>query len=214
MGSDDLFMTTIKNQGFGGSGDFTQTTLAKQPKIANAGVLSTDANGKLKLVFDGVDDSMVTGGIISESTISLWGFHSVPSDYFSFIRSVGAASWSYRFQSVSVVDSDVFDINLVSVTASATSTPRTLGHKLLVGRYTKNTTGGIKQYINGAEVASSNTPNNNFRTTGLQPITIGLSAGLVGIPMDFQESILSLALSMESVYPDIQSNINEYYGIY
>ena len=46
--------------------DATQTTADNQPKVVDAGVLVTDANGNYSLSFDGVDDSLVVVNLVNE----------------------------------------------------------------------------------------------------------------------------------------------------
>jgi hypothetical protein len=46
--------------------DATQTTADNQPKVVDAGVLVTDANGNASLSFDGVDDELVVANLVNE----------------------------------------------------------------------------------------------------------------------------------------------------
>lgn len=213
IGSSDCFLVKIYNQGIGLFGDFSQVASSSQPRIATAGVLSVDSNGKLKAVFDGVNDSMTSGSIFHDTSIDVWDFHVCASSFFTFVRTPGAQTWGYRHQANAAVDTDYFDIVVGGTYVPANSSPRTAGPKLIVGQYKRNIGGGLKQYINGSMVAFGSTINGDFRTAGWQPVTIGMDAGATHSAMDFQESALHFG-DLISVYTQIQTNINGHYDIY
>jgi hypothetical protein len=56
----NAYATTWYDQS-GEDNDATQTTAASQPKVVDAGALTTDANGNYRPLFDGTDDTMQSG---------------------------------------------------------------------------------------------------------------------------------------------------------
>lgn len=200
------FVTTWYDQSGNGK-NATQTTAVSQPKIVNAGALITE-NGKPAIVFDGVNDSLITNGYIVEL-----------SQNSASVFSAGKFSGSYD-----LVESDVstpYSSNFIL------SGP-TNGTEVL---WVNATRFGIKDAVNQSSMGFIYNGVNfqayfNGATSGAAgPATVNPEVGnttVIGASADFATNFSTSTLQEIIIYRSdesanrsaIELNINQHYGIY
>lgn len=200
------FVATWYDQSGNGK-NATQTTAVSQPKIVNAGALITE-NGKPAIVFDGVNDSLITNGYIVEL-----------SQNSASVFSAGKFSGSYD-----LVESDVstpYSSNFILSGPSG-------GTEIL---WVNATSFGIKDAVNQSSMGFIYNGVNfqaylNGATSGAAgPATVNPEVGnrtVIGASADFATNFSTSTLQEIIIYRSdesanrsaIELNINQHYGIY
>lgn len=154
VGAGNGFVTTFYNQN--GSGQhLTQTSATSQPRIVSSGVIDT-LKGKNALVFDGTNDFMSGGNILSIGLGNNMQSHAVASmttDSAIYAKTVAAAA-ANRY-SIFTAGSDTLALltNSSNVSYSATIAVRYTNQRIFNQEFIRNTSNRL--YVNNSNVASN-----------------------------------------------------------
>ena len=222
VGAGDGFVVTWYDQS-GNNNDATQATAASQPKIVSAGVLVTEG-GKAALSFDGVDDSF-GASLAADSNAYYWSTHSVFKSNSSTAEQVlycvapnhtvsnRVFSASLNRESSSSVGSNNVDDSLNNVGAGGDIT---VSQQNILTHYYFSQTPTASIFVNGDELLLAYTGRGSSGTSAINAIQIGERKDTVSIYWFsgiYQELILYPS-DQSTNRVGIETNINDYYGIY
>ena len=207
VGSGDGLVTTWYDQS-GNGNDATQTTASEQPKIVDAGVLVTE-NGKAALNFDGSDDRLDLGTnfIALQQEPTKWLFatfkdnRSNPGRVFGISRG-GQSRYTLRARpadGIEFVASDSFNPVGFAYT----------DNQVLVTGELSGSTQAI--YKNGV---LEDTDERGATSTDANVANIGAFAGGSQLLNGLVHELIFYPSDQSANRAAIESNINNYYGIY
>jgi len=192
----DAFVHTWYDQA--GSNDAVQDTAANQPKIASSGALLADG-----LDFDGSNDELETGANITGSTINGFVVANLDGTDGKSLYSVGDTKPNVLFGDPSLA----YAIN--GGTSLSGGTAPTLRDTLFTSLFISG--GTSKGFINAVEVSSGSAGSNSASSDKL---TIGnLESSDRFMNGSMKELILYTSDQSDNRFK-IESNINNYYGLY
>lgn len=163
LGTDDGFVHTIYDQS-GNGWNFTQTTDAKQPKIATAGVVNKDVNDVIYIQFDGVNDEMFSSaGLIPVTEKEISFFFVSLNEALTAVTDKYNSIWGISLSGTSDSGNEFAGVTIDGSTYSY-SESATVEAKILSLQIDK-ISNIINLRKNGVLLGSSSCPNANHRGT-------------------------------------------------
>lgn len=202
----DGFVTTWYDQSSNGN-NAVQAVATSQPKIVGSGSLITE-NGRPAILFDGVNDSLATNGYIvelSQNNASVFAVGKFSGSY-DLVESDSSSPYSSNF----ILSGPAGGTEIVWVNATSFGTKDPVNQSLMGFIYDGV---NFQAYLNGAASGAAG------------PATVNPEVGnttVIGSRVDFVIPFSTSALQEIIVYRSdesasrsaIESNMNQYYGIY
>ena len=193
----DGFVTTWYDQS-GNSQNATQSTAANQPQIVNSGTVIANS-GKPCLQFDNANDSLIT-------TLTINRPYSI---YAQFLQFIGGARMLNSNNSVNSLISAVRVANNVYTNGDVVSNPyASINQNVIIG-LTESTTESSKFFYNLNNIAVANPASNNWGV-----LCFGFGATYAEAANGQIKETIVWASNQSSNNTGIQTNMNDYYGIY
>jgi hypothetical protein len=208
-GAGDGFVTTWHDQS-GNARNATQTTAANQPQIVSSGSVLV-LNTKSSINFDGTNDSFsqtLPNGFYGTNDFNIFcvtknvstsetgGITQKRNAVFDGNMGLGAASGRYQFQTR---DTGTGDATINTVSTYATQQIVSVARDSV----------GINMYL--PETLSALTSSADLTSTNASEIGTGNSYGALGGQI---QEMITYATNQSANRAAIETNINEYYGIY
>lgn len=211
VGANNGFVTKLYEQSGSGKSDIVNTVAGQQPKLVNAGTVYTDTNGLPYIVFDGIDDDLITNaGFMPATVTDWWSFSALHNQQILITKDVGASTYGWLVVADTGSNVDATYTVQGGTQYNAISSPITTGGKLLTTKYDRGSE--IRAYVNGTSVASAVVPATDLRTTtGL--VQVGASA-VNGHNNSELYELIFFDTDESANRTDIESDINTHYSIY
>jgi hypothetical protein len=203
VGANSGFVTTWYDQS-GNARNSTQTTAANQPRIVNAGTVERKS-GKVGIVFDGSND-LLDGTDISIALDNITAFCVFAANSTSgtqVIYNVSIDPWRFY---VPVISSGRFYLGYAATTAAI---------NVAAANTNLNVFSGIGNSSNAFARLNGVNSSTLFRnTSGITAVNRIGGYASANSPFNGYISECILYTTYQSVYADIETNINSYYVIY
>jgi len=219
VGAGDGFVTVFYNQNGSGE-DLTQTTASNQPRIVLSGVVDT-LNGLPSLVFDGTNDFMSGGNILSIGTGNDMQSHATASisDNNSLYAKTVAAGETNRY---ALIAESSFTVGLIHDNVSPAINQNTsigilyANQRLFNQQFIRNTSN--KLFVNNSNVSTYVGPVGEVGTRSTRFLLGAFSnatdtAEVLYLNGKVQELVMYIQPTLPNI-SNVNTNINSYYNVF